>query len=420
MLIDGHPAAVIHRQSQAGGERIGAHAGRPHHGRRGDGRPVVQLDAYPVDRPQARAEVQLEAAPLELAGRIPRQAPAQLGQDLGRDVDEQPPPRHVPQLGVVAARVVAEVFELGHRLHARVAAAHEHEGEPAPPLGLVRGRCRQFELLQDLVSQLDRLGDALESRGVLEQTGNRRGARDRAQGDHQRVEADRRLTALGQPYRRRALHQVDGRDPAQHEPGVRAHHPHRHNHVARLHRPRGRLRQERGVEHEVVRVDQRDRELAAVAPEQPGDVAAGESGAEDDHPSHALQHRSTPAASPGGRCTLRRVSQPSSERPVYAWQTSIGVAVGGTIAAVALIVVFTYVDDYIGSFWAQVLYFAAFFIGVIGLAERSRRGDRANPSRLTDASQPVTPAGLPGAVRVHPGLRRPRRRDDHLRCRDRR
>jgi hypothetical protein len=90
------------------------------------------------------------------------------------------------------------------------------------------------------------------------------------------------------------------------------------------------------------------------------------------------------------------VSQPSSERPVYAWQTSIGVAVGGTIAAVALIVVFTYVDDYIGSFWAQVLYFAAFFIGVIGLAERSRRGDHANPSRLTDASQLVTPAGLPG------------------------
>jgi hypothetical protein len=90
------------------------------------------------------------------------------------------------------------------------------------------------------------------------------------------------------------------------------------------------------------------------------------------------------------------VSRPSSERTVYAWQTSIGLAVGGTIAAVALIVVFTYVDDYIGSFWSQVLYFAAFFVGVIGLAERSRRSDRADPSRLVDASQPVTPAGLPG------------------------
>ena len=90
------------------------------------------------------------------------------------------------------------------------------------------------------------------------------------------------------------------------------------------------------------------------------------------------------------------MSQPSSERTVYAWQTSIGLAVGGAIAAVALIIFFTYVDDYIGSFWSQVLYFAAFFGGVIGLAERSRRNDRTDPSRLLDASQPVTPAGLPG------------------------
>jgi hypothetical protein len=91
-----------------------------------------------------------------------------------------------------------------------------------------------------------------------------------------------------------------------------------------------------------------------------------------------------------------RVSRPSSERSVYAWQTSIAVAVGGTVAAVVLIVVFTYMDDYIGSFWSQLLYFVAFFGAVIGLAQRSRRNDRANPARLGDASQLVTPAGLPG------------------------
>jgi peptidoglycan/LPS O-acetylase OafA/YrhL len=90
------------------------------------------------------------------------------------------------------------------------------------------------------------------------------------------------------------------------------------------------------------------------------------------------------------------VERPPTERTLYAWQTAIGVAVGGTIAAVVLIVVFTYIDDYIGAFWSQVLYFGAFFGGVIGLAERSRRVDRANPARLSDASQPVTPAGLPG------------------------
>jgi hypothetical protein len=90
------------------------------------------------------------------------------------------------------------------------------------------------------------------------------------------------------------------------------------------------------------------------------------------------------------------VSRPSSERTVYAWQTSIAVAVGGAVSAVALIFIFTYMDDYIGAFWSQVIYFAAFLFAVIGLAERSRRNDRVDPTRLTDASQPVTPAGLPG------------------------
>ncbi len=91
------------------------------------------------------------------------------------------------------------------------------------------------------------------------------------------------------------------------------------------------------------------------------------------------------------------MSQPPSEqRTVYAWQTSIAVAVLGTAAAVVLIVLFTYMDDYIGSFWSQVIYFLAFFGVVVALAERSRRIDRRHPARLTDASQPVTPAGLPG------------------------
>ena len=92
-----------------------------------------------------------------------------------------------------------------------------------------------------------------------------------------------------------------------------------------------------------------------------------------------------------------RVSQPPSEqRSVYAWQTAIAVAVLGTAAAVVLIVLFTYMDDYIGSFWSQVIYFLAFFGVVIALAERSRRMDRRQPARLSDASQPVTLAGLPG------------------------
>jgi hypothetical protein len=88
--------------------------------------------------------------------------------------------------------------------------------------------------------------------------------------------------------------------------------------------------------------------------------------------------------------------RPSTGQHLYDWPTSIALAVGATVAAVVLIVVFTYLVDWIGSFWSQVVYFLAVFAGVVGLALRSRRKDDADPSRLQVASSPVTPMGLPG------------------------
>jgi hypothetical protein len=88
--------------------------------------------------------------------------------------------------------------------------------------------------------------------------------------------------------------------------------------------------------------------------------------------------------------------RPSGEQHLYDWPTAIAFAVGGTAAAVVLIVVFTYLVDWVGSFWSQVIYFLAVFAGVVGLALRSRRNDEADPARLTMASSPVTPLGLPG------------------------
>jgi hypothetical protein len=88
--------------------------------------------------------------------------------------------------------------------------------------------------------------------------------------------------------------------------------------------------------------------------------------------------------------------RPPGGQHLYDWQTSIAFAVGGTVAAVVLIVVFTYLVDWVGSFWSQVVYFLAVFAGVVGLAVRSRRKDDADPRRLAVASSPVTPMGLPG------------------------
>jgi hypothetical protein len=88
--------------------------------------------------------------------------------------------------------------------------------------------------------------------------------------------------------------------------------------------------------------------------------------------------------------------RPPREQQVYDWPTSIALAVGGTAAAVVLIVVFTYLVDWVGSFWSQVVYFLAVFVGVVGLALRSRSKDDADPARLRAASTAVTPIGLPG------------------------
>jgi len=91
-------------------------------------------------------------------------------------------------------------------------------------------------------------------------------------------------------------------------------------------------------------------------------------------------------------------------RSLYDWPTSIGIAVVGTIAAIALIVLFTELVDCIGDFWSQVVYFTVVFGGIIALALRSRKKDEEDPSRLGTAAPHITPAGLPGPFVVTQAL----------------
>ncbi len=94
------------------------------------------------------------------------------------------------------------------------------------------------------------------------------------------------------------------------------------------------------------------------------------------------------------------------QRPdtLYDWPTSLTVAAVGTVVAVALIIVFTYMVDVIGDFWSQVVYFVAVFGGIAAAAVRSRRRDDADPTRLGRSSTPITPAGLPGPFVVTQAL----------------
>ena len=94
----------------------------------------------------------------------------------------------------------------------------------------------------------------------------------------------------------------------------------------------------------------------------------------------------------------------SKQPAVYDWQTAIGFAVVATAAAVGLIVLFTYLVDWVGDFWSQVIYFLVMFGGIVAIAVRSRKKDEADPSRLGRSAPPITPAGLPGPFVVTQAL----------------
>ena len=47
--------------------------------------------------------------------------------------------------------------------------------------------------------------------------------------------------------------------------------------------------------------------------------------------------------------------QEDRQPAVYSWGQSIGLAVACAVGAVALIVLFTYLVDWVGQFWSQVI-----------------------------------------------------------------
>ena len=68
----------------------------------------------------------------------------------------------------------------------------------------------------------------------------------------------------------------------------------------------------------------------------------------------------------------------------------------GTVAAVVLIIIFTYLIDWVGDFWSQVIYFVAIFGGILAFASRGRREDTNDPSRLPETLPRSLPRACPG------------------------
>ena len=243
-----------------------------------------------LDRLERRLDVNLEAAARELAGRVLAEPGRNLGENLGRRVDEHPALRGSFQLGVVAERVANQVGELSERLDARVARADEDEAELAATVLLVVCRRGCLQPPEDVVSEVDRVGEGLEPEAVLGETWDRQRARDRAERQHDVSVMD--VDAL------LARVHVDGlavgvetRRLSEQEFGVRAHEPQRDDDVPRLERSRRGLGEQRCEEHEVLGADDRRAALA----EQTRNVGAGEASAHDQRPASCLpcRHGST-------------------------------------------------------------------------------------------------------------------------------
>ena len=244
----------------------------------------------PLDRFKRRFDANVDPAVLELTCRVVAELPGDLREDLGSRVDEHPMLRDMAERAVVAHGVAHEIGELRERLDACVAGADEHEGELTSLLLFTRGGGSGLQTAQDVVPQIDRVGQALEAERVVGEAGDGQCPRDGAERDDEVRVLDRddvflrldgRLLLIG----------VDCSRAAEEQLRVRTHHPQRNDDVARLEGAGSRLRQHRRVEHEVLRRSDRRAALA----EQARDVAAGEAAAEDERATErgAVRHGST-------------------------------------------------------------------------------------------------------------------------------
>jgi hypothetical protein len=137
--------------------------------------------------------------------------------------------------------------------------------------------------VEDVVAEVDRVGEGLEGERMLGQAGDRQRPRDGAERQHEVAPLDR-LRALVCLDRCGPRVEIERGHAAEDQLGVRAHLTQRHDAVARLERPRGGFRQKRGVEHEVLLAHHRRASL----PELARDVGSGESAADHEHPTACL------------------------------------------------------------------------------------------------------------------------------------
>jgi hypothetical protein len=225
-------------------------------------------------RVEGRADVDLDATPLEPSRGILAEPTWDLGKDLRRRVDENPALRDLAKRGIPVERILSHVVELRECLDACIPGADEHESELRRVVRVNRGA---FELEEDAVAKSDRIGEVLEPDPVLLESGDGKNSRPRSERDDEALVADLERPCEGGDDDRSAG-AVVARDVAEQQLRMRAHLTEWYDDVAGLERARRRLREERRVQHEVLLRHDR----GAVPFQEPCDVAPGEAASEDE------------------------------------------------------------------------------------------------------------------------------------------
>ncbi len=279
--VDEQPSA-FHGQPQGLDQRVRPHADAPHERARVDARTVGQHHAVVrglLHRgPHPHVDAPLPQYPVGGAG----EPFVHLGQHPGRHVQQHPAGPHTGAHGVLADLCVGVHRAVRGDLGAGVPGADHDEGAPRGALPAVVGRGGQLHLARHVVAEVQRLRQPTEAVRVLGDARDGQQLVDAARGEHQPVEGQGALAALGPGVVHGVLVEVDAVGLAQHQPDVRQRAREGHGDAARLQDSGGDLRQQRQVEEVVGRVEQGD---VGLVPGEPGQGAGrpvpGETGTDD-------------------------------------------------------------------------------------------------------------------------------------------
>jgi hypothetical protein len=281
-LIDHEPppAGV---QVQAVDQRVGANSDAPDEGVGGHLLTGGQLHPAIIQGSGDRlAGAHLDPAPPQDTAGGPRQVLVEFGQQPRGGVEQHPADRLAAQAGHPPGQPGREQLTLGRDLGTGVAGANNDEGAPGPALGLVSGPGGQLELTDDVVAQVNGLGDAAEPVRVTGHARDRQQLAHAARGQDEPVKPGPAGSAFRAGPGHDLLPDVDPGHRTEHEPGPGHPAEQRDADVPRLHQAGAHLGQQRKIQEVIGRADHRDLGRGARHPGQlPRRVITGEASTDD-------------------------------------------------------------------------------------------------------------------------------------------